>query len=110
MSQQVELTFIVLGIIALILLIFSLLYAIIAFRKIGIVSKKADYLVEDITYKSEMLMPTVEALSKLSKYSELLEEFVNENSKFTYDFLKKHASKLESKKKIEAKSQTKKEK
>ncbi|MDE6477504.1 MAG: hypothetical protein K2L48_05005 [Mycoplasmoidaceae bacterium] len=109
MSQQVQITFIALGIIALILLIIALFYAIIAFRKIGIVSKKTDYLVEDVTYKSEMLMPTVEALTRLSKYSDLLEEYVSENSKFTYDFLKKHAGKLETKKsKSEVKTESKK--
>lgn len=69
----------------------------------SIVYKKADYLVEDVTYKSEMLMPTVEALKKLTKYSGLLDDYINDNTEFIYDFLKKHNFTVVNKKQIDSK-------
>ncbi|GHU31152.1 hypothetical protein FACS1894166_02090 [Bacilli bacterium] len=71
---------IVVGCVVLALALFAVLYMIIAYRKIGIVAKKLDYLVEDLTYKSEMLTPTVEALVKVSNYIDLLESAVAQNS------------------------------
>lgn len=48
-------------------------YMIISFRKMGIVAKKLDYLVEDLTFKSELLTPFVDAVVRISKYLDLLE-------------------------------------
>ncbi len=89
MSESYQIALITLGIVALVLLIVVLLYAINAYRRIGIVAKKADYLVEDLTYKSEMLMPTFDAVSKLTKYTDLLEKYVNNRTPFAYDYIKK---------------------
>jgi predicted PurR-regulated permease PerM len=71
---------IIVGCILLFLALFAVLYMIVAYRRIGVVAKKLDYLIEDLTYKTEMLTPTIEALVKLSNYIDLLESFANQNS------------------------------
>lgn len=48
--------------------IIAVIYKIFSFRKIGIVSKKVDYLVEDLIYKSELLTPSIELLINVSDY------------------------------------------
>ena len=58
----------ILGAICLLFLIFFIIYLIIASRKASIVLKKTDYLIEDITYKSEMLNGSVELIAKASDY------------------------------------------
>ncbi|MDR2823176.1 MAG: hypothetical protein LBV37_01430 [Mycoplasmataceae bacterium] len=68
------------GCVVIFILLIALIYMIIAYRKIGIVAKKIDYLVEDLTYKSEMLTPTIDALVKLSNYIDLFESFINQSS------------------------------
>ncbi|MBD5446034.1 MAG: hypothetical protein HDR31_01810 [Mycoplasma sp.] len=60
--------------------IIGALYKIIAYRRISVVSKKLDYLVEDLIYKSEFMVPAVEALVKLSGYVDLIEGIVKKNS------------------------------
>ncbi len=89
MSDSYQIALITLGIVALVLLIIVLLYAINAYRRIGIVAKKTDYLVEDLTYESEILMPTFDAISRLTKYTDLLEKYVNSKTPFVYDYVKK---------------------
>ncbi|MDR3257487.1 MAG: hypothetical protein LBT17_01695 [Mycoplasmataceae bacterium] len=83
---------IIVGCIALFVLLFTLVYMIIAFRKIGIVAKKLDYLVEDLTYKSEMLTPTVEALAKISNYVDLFESIINQNADALMNYINKNKS------------------
>jgi predicted PurR-regulated permease PerM len=83
---------IIVGCIALFVLLFTLVYMIIAFRKIGIVAKKLDYLVEDLTYKSEMLTPTVEALTKVSNYIDLFESIINQNADALINYINKNKS------------------
>lgn len=56
------------------------LYGLILFRRFYIVMKKIDYLVEDITYKSETLSPMIDSLLKLSTYVEVMEEIIKKNS------------------------------
>lgn len=56
------------------------LYGLIVFRRFLIVTKKIDYLVEDITYKSETLSPVVDSLLKLSNYVDVMEEIIKRNS------------------------------
>ena len=48
--------------------IIAVLYKIVSFRKMSIISKKVDYLVEDLIYKSELLTPSVELLINISEY------------------------------------------
>lgn len=63
------------------------IYLLIAFRKIGIVAKKIDYLVEDLTYKSEMLTPVVESLNKISNYVDLFEGIIKQNTDSLIKFI-----------------------
>lgn len=56
------------GIVGLVILSLVLLYTISLIRRTNIVMKKVDYLVEDITYKSESLSVSVEALNKIANY------------------------------------------
>jgi lipopolysaccharide export LptBFGC system permease protein LptF len=55
-------------IILLSVLVIAGIYLIFALRKINIFFKKADYLVEDLTYKSEMLNSGVEVVANLQNY------------------------------------------
>ncbi|MGL4950282.1 MAG: hypothetical protein ACRC4M_00345 [Mycoplasma sp.] len=56
-------------------------YAIWVLRRFSIVGKKVDYLVEDITYKSEMLSPLVDSLLKFSSYVDVMEIIISKNIK-----------------------------
>jgi len=58
----------ILGAIGLFLLIIFIFYLILTSRRANIVLKKVDYLVEDLTFKSEMLNSSVELVSKISDY------------------------------------------
>ena len=62
-----------------ILAIFGILYGIVLLRKMLIVTKKVDYLVEDFTYKAEMLNPTIETLSRLSGYVDAFDAVTKRN-------------------------------
>lgn len=81
MNQSYITALIVLGFIALSLLIIALIYAIIVARRKNILLKKTDYLVEDLTYKSEMLNSTVETVSKISNYVDMFEVVARKNIK-----------------------------
>lgn len=74
--------------------IIAFLYMILAFRKITIVSKKVDYLVEDLTYKSEKLNSVVEAVVKLSNYVNVVEAVVKRNSDTIAKFVKNNAENI----------------
>ncbi|MGL4951516.1 MAG: hypothetical protein ACRC4L_00875 [Mycoplasma sp.] len=56
------------------------LYGIWVLRRFSIVGKKIDYLVEDITYKSEMLSPLVDSLLKFSSYIDVIEVIISKNT------------------------------
>lgn len=56
------------------------LYTIIFLRRFFIVIKKIDYLVEDITYKTETLSPIIDSLLKLSSYVDVMEDIVKKNT------------------------------
>ncbi|NOQ50567.1 MAG: hypothetical protein GQ557_02780 [Mycoplasmataceae bacterium] len=58
----------ILGSILLFVLIIAVLYVVALLRRTNIVVKKIDYLVEDITYKSESLNVAVESINKFSNY------------------------------------------
>ena len=74
-------TLVVLSIIAVSLGIIAIFYIIAASRRRAIFMKKADYLIEDITYKSEMLNPTVETISKIANYIDVFEVVARKNMK-----------------------------
>ncbi len=63
----------------------ALIYMFFAFRRISIVAKKVDYLIEDLTYKSEILTPSVDAMIKLSSYVDVLEVLLKQNSQALVD-------------------------
>ena len=56
------------GIVLLFVLIIASIYLVFALRRINIFFKKSDYLVEDLTYKSEMLNSGVETVANLQNY------------------------------------------
>lgn len=62
------------------LIIVATLYGIILIRRSLIVMKKIDYLVEDLTYKSEILSPTIDSLLKLSSYVNVMEDVIKRNA------------------------------
>ena len=59
--------------------IIGIVYLIFIMRKILIVTKKIDYLVEDFTYKSELMNPSIETLSKLSSYVDVFDAVTKKN-------------------------------
>ncbi len=94
------LTLIILGIIALLILILVLIYLVALIRRTNIIMKKVDYLVEDVTYKSESLSIAVDAVNKISNYVlsfdtimkknlKTLFRLISENRNFIYSFIDK---------------------
>ncbi|MDR3163834.1 MAG: hypothetical protein LBT77_02075 [Mycoplasmataceae bacterium] len=67
---------IVVGCIVLFVALIALFYMIVAYRRITIVAKKLDYLIEDISYKTELLTPVVDNLVKLSNRNDLVDAFI----------------------------------
>lgn len=72
---------VILSLIAVSLAIIALLYIITSSRRRAIIMKKADYLIEDITYKSETLNSTVETVAKISNYIDIFETIAKKNMK-----------------------------
>ncbi len=68
--------------------IVAFIYIIFAFRRFSIVCKKIDYLVEDITYKSEKLNNVVDVIIKLSGYVDVIEGIIKRNSDVIFKFIK----------------------
>lgn len=79
--NQLITALIIVGLIAMILTIIALLYGIAAIRRRAIMIKKLDYLIEDITYKSEMLNSSVETVSKVANYIDIFEMVARKNIK-----------------------------
>ena len=76
-----ETTILIIGIIAILLSIIALFYAISSSRRKAIFMKKADYLIEDITYKSETLTSTIETVAKIANYVDVFEAVARKNMK-----------------------------
>ncbi|NQZ66132.1 MAG: hypothetical protein HRT99_02860 [Mycoplasmatales bacterium] len=72
---------IIISIIAICLSIVAIFYIAAASRRKVIFYKKADYLIEDLTYKSEMLNPTVDTIAKISNYVDIFEVIARKNVK-----------------------------
>lgn len=94
----------------LILLGIALIYLISSLRRKNVVLKKTDYLIEDITYKSESLNVTVETINKLSNYALTLDaasqnglkkliKFLSENRNYIYAIVEKLRDDVERKEK-----------
>jgi uncharacterized protein YoxC len=58
---------------------FAILYFIAVMRRLLILTKKIDYLVEDFTYKAEMLNPAIETLSRMSGYVDAFDAVTKRN-------------------------------
>lgn len=72
---------VIIAIIAASLSIIAIFYIVAASRRKAIFLKKADYLIEDFTYKSEMLSSTVETVSKIANYIDIFEVVARKNMK-----------------------------
>lgn len=72
---------VIIGIVVGALMIIVLLYTIASQRRKAITLKKLDYLVEDITYKSELLNPAVETIAKVANYIDVFETVARKNMK-----------------------------
>lgn len=57
------------------------LFALWILRRMSIIGKKVDYLVEDITYKLETLSPFIDSLLKLSSYLDVVDVIIKQNGK-----------------------------
>lgn len=68
--------------------IVAFIYIVFAFRRISIVFKKIDYLVEDLVYKSEKLNNVVDVVIKLSSYVDVVEGIIKRNSDVVSKFIK----------------------
>ena len=79
--QGLTTALVIVALIAASLSIIALLYIITASRRRAIFMKKADYLIEDITYKSETLNSTVETVAKISNYIDIFEVVARKNMK-----------------------------
>lgn len=86
---------IVLITILVIVCIVAFTYITFVFRRIGIVAKKLDYLVEDLTYKSEKLNPAIDAVVKISTYLDVLESLIKKDAKEIVEFVKNNRSNVE---------------
>lgn len=92
--MQTELTLpiwllILLGIL-IALSIVAVIYKIFTFRRMSIVAKKADYLIEDLIYKSEYITPSIESLVKLSGYVDLANNVLKKNTDSLIKFVAKN--------------------
>lgn len=58
--------------------IIACIYKIFAYRRASIAAKKIDYLVEDLIYKSEFIMPSIEVIKNLTSYSNWTEFIKNQ--------------------------------
>lgn len=74
-------TIVALGIALLVLMFFATLYSFLVMKRFDNAAKKIDYFFEDIAYKSEMLNSSVETISKLSNYIDVLDAFTKRNLK-----------------------------
>ncbi|WKX02690.1 hypothetical protein [Candidatus Mycoplasma mahonii] len=79
--EQLIMTLVIVSIIAVSLSIVAIFYIIAAYRRRTITMKKVDYLVEDLTYKSESLSSTVKTVGKVSNYVDAFEVISKKNMK-----------------------------
>jgi uncharacterized protein YoxC len=78
MNQLTQSLIIILIIVASFGLI-AILYSILVSRRKSILLKKTDYLIEDLTYKSETLNSTIETVAKIANYIDVFEVIARKN-------------------------------
>ena len=114
-SKGTILALIIIGVVLLLLLSIAAIYLIASLRRRNVVLKKIDYLVEDITYKSESLNVTVETINKISNYILSLDavtqtgfksavKLISENKNYIYAIMKKLQTDVEKRKDTSKKS------
>ncbi len=81
LTDQLNNAHVILIVILLIVLILLLIYLFTVFRKLKIIFSKVDYLVEDVTYKLELMNSTVETIVKISNYVDTFEAITKRNVK-----------------------------
>ena len=81
MQKSLITTLLIVGIVAVVLSMIAIIYMVTSFRRRTIVLKKIDYLVEDITYKSELLNSPVETIAKMANYIDAFELIAKNNMK-----------------------------
>ncbi len=81
MSDATLQALIITGIVAIILLSIAIIYWIIFTRKLSKTVEKVDYLVEDVTYKSESLSVAVEAINKTATQMLSFDAFAKKSMK-----------------------------
>lgn len=107
---------VVLIVLSLICLVVAL-YGVAAMRRRTVVLKKVDYLVEDLTYKSESLNVSVETLNKVSNYALSLDavsqnslksavKLISENRNYIYAILDKMRKDVEVREAKDSKKKT----
>lgn len=87
-------TLVIMGIIALAIAIVTLVYVALSARRKSITMKKVDYLVEDITFKSESLTSTVETVAKIANYIDAFETVARKNVKSATKLLNRNKDDL----------------
>ncbi len=106
LTDTALLALLIIAIILGLILIVVALYGVAAMRRRTVVLKKVDYLVEDITYKSESLNVTVETLNKVSNYALSMDaltknglksslKLISENRNYIYSILEKMRNDVE---------------
>lgn len=78
---ELNTTLTIVAIIAVSFSIIAIFYIIAAFRRRAITMKKVDYLIEDLTNKSETLTSTVDTIAKVSNYIDAFEVISRKNIK-----------------------------
>lgn len=79
--EGLKTTLFIIGIIVGLLAIVALFYVTIASRRRAITLRKVDYLVEDVTHKSELLTSTIETVAKIANYIDIFETVAKKNMK-----------------------------
>ena len=79
--SELNMTLTIVAIIAVSFSIIAIFYIIAAFRRRTITMKKVDYLIEDLTQKSETLTSTVETVAKAANYIDAFEAISKKNIK-----------------------------
>lgn len=79
--EGLQTTLYIIGIIAGILAIIALFYITLSSRRKAITLRKVDYLVEDVTHKSELLTSSVETVAKIANYIDIFETVAKKNMK-----------------------------
>jgi len=74
--------------------IVACIYLIIAYRRTRIVAKKLDYLVEDITYKVEILSPTIDSMVKLGKFIDVFDTILKNKTQNLIKYTSKNEEAL----------------